>query len=175
MIFEFLVEFWGKFWRDSKNWSTKLRILDLKIKMSSPFQTTKLWNEFQTWFSNSMISNLVWYIMFQGFKKATPYGGWLYPHSTVLNFRDFIGLKRSLTPAKISTVKILCPAPEYCMINAYCIYCIHIYLILNTAILEFLLFQLWYNRSLIFMSLKLCANMKIKNCSAVERLHFLWF
>ena len=33
----------------------ELWILDTKIKISSPFQNTNLWSEFQTWFSNSMM------------------------------------------------------------------------------------------------------------------------
>ena len=45
----------------------KLWILDPKIKISSPFLTTNLWifelNDAQVLFG-----------MFQGFKKATPYG-----------------------------------------------------------------------------------------------------
>ena len=32
----------------------KLWILDPKIKISSPFQPTNSWSEFQTWFSNSI-------------------------------------------------------------------------------------------------------------------------
>ena len=52
------MNFWRNFeWNfgaTEKN-GPKIVIFDPKIKISSPFQTTNLWSEFQTWFSNSMM------------------------------------------------------------------------------------------------------------------------
>ena len=65
----------------------KLWILDPKIKISSPFQTTNLWSEFQTWFSNSMMLKSC-LACFKDSKKpphmeAPKSWGWLYPQCSV--------------------------------------------------------------------------------------------
>ena len=75
----------------------KLWILDPKIKMSPPFQTTNLWSEFQTWFSNSMILRSC-LLCFKDSKKpphmeAPESWGWFYPQCAVLS----MGMKLSIS------------------------------------------------------------------------------
>ena len=67
----------------------KLWILDPKIKINSPFQTTNLWSEFQTWFLNSMMLKSC-LACFKDSKKpphmeAPKSWGWLYPQCAVLS------------------------------------------------------------------------------------------
>ena len=61
----------------------KLWILDPKIKICSPLQTTNLWSEFQTWFLNSMMLRSC-LVCFKDSKKpphmeAPESWGWLNP------------------------------------------------------------------------------------------------
>ena len=65
----------------------KLWILDPKIKISSPLQTTNLWSEFQTWFLNSMMFKSC-LVCFKDSKKpphmeAPESWGWLFPQCAV--------------------------------------------------------------------------------------------
>ena len=97
----------------------KLWILDPKIKISSPFQTTNLWSEFQTWFSNSMMLKSC-LACFKDSKKgphmeAPESWGWLYPQCAVCRLLIwFFGSTRSLPrPFYLFLMKKVCNCTSF--------------------------------------------------------------